>query len=46
MKMKPKINAVNGTRKLDAILALPVFGKHKTFLMFDAMNITTTMAVI
>jgi hypothetical protein len=46
MKMKPKINAVNGTKKLDAILTIPDFGKHKTFLMFDAINITTTIAVI
>jgi hypothetical protein len=46
MKMKPKINAANGNRKLDVILSNPDFGKHKMFLMFDAMNIATTMAAI
>jgi hypothetical protein len=46
MKMKPKTNADNGTRRLDAIFTMPDFGKHKIFLMFDAMNIVTTMAVM
>jgi hypothetical protein len=46
MKMKPKINAVNGIRKFDAILDRPDFGKHRIFLIFEAMNITATMAVM
>jgi hypothetical protein len=46
MKMKPKINAVNGIRKFDAFLKKPDFGKHRIFLIFDEMNITTTIAVI